>query len=293
MQALGFFAGGDHATGCNVVAGGAAALLSTCLMVELNNTNALIRIYSRMVSCCFLIMMTMHTFLYWNMGTALTTLGVTVFLYTIFHSYQHRQAAGWVYYAFCGLSVASIAFIQIAFFLPLLWIMMFSRLLSMSIRTFSASLLGILTPYWLFSVIKVWQGDIDSLANHFRDIATFSQPFDTNMLGIHELVSGAFILLCALIGTIHYIRTRHQDRIKTQMLYEMMITVNYAAIIFLILQPQHYNKLIGIIEICTSTLIAHFIALTHTYWTNLLTKILLVSTIAITIFNLCRPSLNF
>lgn len=290
---MGLLGNGTPTISTNMVTGVVSALLSTYLMVELNNANSLIRIFSRMVSCCFLLMMTMNTFLYWNIGTAMTTLGIIVYLYTIFHSYQHKQAVGWVFYAFCGVSVASIFFIQTAFFLPLLWILMFSRLLSMSLRTFSASLFGIITPYWFYTLIKVWQGDIDSLKNHFCSLTEFAQPFDISILGINEFVTAAFILLCAVIGTTHYLNTRHKDRIKTQLLYEMIIIINSAAIIFLLLQPQHYNQLIGIIVVCTSTLIAHFIALTSTRWTNMLTKLLLTAALAITIFNLCSPLLNF
>ena len=42
-------------------------LFSTFLMMELNNTNALIRIFSRMVSCSYMALTTMATFLFVSM----------------------------------------------------------------------------------------------------------------------------------------------------------------------------------------------------------------------------------
>ena len=43
--------------------------VSTLLMVQLNNINALIRIYSRMVSCSFLVLMSMVTFIFPGLET--------------------------------------------------------------------------------------------------------------------------------------------------------------------------------------------------------------------------------
>ena len=42
----------------------ASFVISSYLMVELNNSNALIRIYSRMVSCSFIMMVCISTFLF-------------------------------------------------------------------------------------------------------------------------------------------------------------------------------------------------------------------------------------
>ena len=47
-----------------VVAPGVCLLLATYLMMELNNANALIRIYSRMVSCSFIVLATMAVFMF-------------------------------------------------------------------------------------------------------------------------------------------------------------------------------------------------------------------------------------
>ena len=273
--------------------GFATIILTTYLMVEFNNTNSLIRIYSRMVSCSFLVMMTTLTFLYWSVEKNLITLCFIGFLFSIFHSYQNRQAAGWVYYAFCCLSIASLYFVQIFYFIPLLWILMSTRLLSMGLKTFCASLLGMLTPYWLLMAYKLWQGETDYLQTHFVEIAELESLLHLSMLNTNEIVTAAFILLCSFTGIVHIIRTKKQDRIRTQLQYEMMMVIDIFAIAFLLLQPQHYDKLIGIITVCTAPMIAHFIALTSTSWTNMMTKLLLLLAAAVTIFNLWDPLLNY
>ena len=53
--------------------------LATYMMAELNNANTLIRIYSRMVSCAFLVMMTMASFQYTSIGSAVVALCMAMF----------------------------------------------------------------------------------------------------------------------------------------------------------------------------------------------------------------------
>ena len=54
--------------------------VSTLLMVQLNNINALIRIYSRMVSCSYLVLMSMITFIFPDLQQSLAALCFIVFL---------------------------------------------------------------------------------------------------------------------------------------------------------------------------------------------------------------------
>ena len=55
-------------------------LFSTFLMMELNNTNALIRIFSRMVSCSYMALTTMATFLFVSMRAASVVLTLVCFV---------------------------------------------------------------------------------------------------------------------------------------------------------------------------------------------------------------------
>ena len=60
----------------SVIVPGVCILLATYLMMELNNANALIRIYSRMVSCSFLVFATMAAFMFPSIQTAIIMLGL-------------------------------------------------------------------------------------------------------------------------------------------------------------------------------------------------------------------------
>lgn len=288
---------------------GLLTLISVFLIAELNNRNALIRIYSRMVSSCFLVMATTLTITHWSAERNVVTLATSLLFYLLFLTYQDRKATGKVYYAFVSLSVASIFFPQILFFVPLLWLLMGTRLLSLSVKTFFASILGLITPYWIILAYKAWASyavGTDTLppiktffTEYVADIAQFHSPIpyyysifvqpSFSLCSILHIAQYALPILCAIIGTVHYFRTKQQDHIKTQLLYESIIVVNTTAIIFMLAQPQHIESLIGMIIVTTAPLIAHFVALTHTRWTNRLTKLLLFLALTITILSLIAP----
>lgn len=262
-------------------------------MLELNNTNALIRIYSRMVSCAFFVFMTMAASGYMPFSTAVVVLCSVGFYLAIFRCYQDNSAAGWTFYAYSCIGIASVMYVQVLYFLPVLWIIMVAYLLSMSMKTFFASLLGTIAPYWFILAYCLATGNIGRLTAHFGSIAEFGRIGDYTALDGHRIATAAMLLISAVIGTIHFLRTSSNDKIKTRKFHEIFITMDIAATIFLFLQPIHYELLSGIIIVNTSPLIAHYISLTDTRLTNIVTILLIVLAVMITVYNSWMPSSIF
>ena len=219
-----------------------ACFAITCyLMVELNNINALIRIFSRMVSSAFLVLTC-----------------CACFLFPALHE----------------------------FFLPLIWLMMITNTMSLSWRTWIASLLGLLTPYWFGAVWVIYQYDYALIIDHFTALTDFEEPF--NLYGItgYQKATLGLIILMAVISTIHFIRKNYLDKIRTRMFYGFFIWMDLAALVFLLLQPQHFNAMLLIMILSTSPLIAHFVALTSTKLTNITFLVLSTATLLLTAYNL-------
>lgn len=269
-----------------VIVPGICLLLSTYLMMELNNANALIRIYSRMVSCSFVVFATMAVFMFPSIRAAIIMLGVVGFYTFSFRCYQDTHAPGWTFYAYFCVGMASIVWVQSLFFLPVLWIIMRTNILAMSPRNFVASVLGLLLPYWFLAGYLAVKGDISILVNHFTQLAVFTEPFNLTTLNINQIITLSFVLLCAVIGIFHFLNQKRNDNIRTRLFYQVFITIDLAAIVFIFLQPQHYEALLSILIVTTAPLIAHFFALTRTRITNWMFLTLLYSTIIITLINL-------
>jgi hypothetical protein len=125
----------------------ACYILATYLMILLNNFNALIRIYSRAVTSAFIILSGVACFIFPSLEGSIVTLGLMASLLTLFTTYQNREATGWIYYTFLFLGLASLAKVHLFVFIPIYWVMMII-ISNLSLRTFIASLFGLLTPYW-------------------------------------------------------------------------------------------------------------------------------------------------
>lgn len=243
--------------------------ISTYLMVELNNVYALIRIYSRMVSCTFLVLACCGCFLFPSLRGAILQLCFIGCIIILFHSYQDKQSVGTTYYGFLMLGLASMAFAHIVFLIPILWILMATNLQSLSWRTFGASLLGLLTPYWVSVCWFIYQENFTPLFRHFEGLAAFEFPFDYSSLSICQISYYILIVILTLTGVVHYIRRHQGDKIRIRLLYGFFAWMDITCLVFLAIQPQHYDALIRIATVCTSPLLAHFIALTHTKVTNI------------------------
>lgn len=260
--------------------------LAALLMVELNNINALIRIYSRMVSCSFLAMLCMLCFLFPSTSGAIMAPLVIGSMVSLFAGYQDKLAAKPSYYAFLLIGLASLAFVQILFFVPLIWLLMAFLLQCFSWRTWIASILGLLTPYWFGSCWWAWQQDFTFVFNHFMALGDFARPLDFSLLTVPQIVSLAVVMLFAVIGIVHYLRKYHDDKIRIRLIYGVFIWTNLTAALFLVLQPQHYDCLMRMMVINTAPLIGHFLALTRTRWTNMAFYVIVSIVLIMTGFNL-------
>lgn len=134
-----------------------------------------------------------------------------------------------------------------------------------------------------------FKNDIPAFAVHFKELANFGQVAGMQVLTSHQLVTLAFTILLAVTGMIHFVNKAHLDNIRTRLLYETFITIDLLTIAFIILQPQHFKFLYGILAVNTSPLIGHFIALTHTKWTNRYFILLIIMAMAICAYNIWIP----
>ena len=142
--------------------------------------------------------------------------------------------------------------VNIFFFAPVMWIGMFFYLQSLTPRTFVASLLGLLCPYWFVSIYFIYTNDLTLAADHFSRLVEFGKVADFPVVPIGALVAICFVTILSLTGIIHYLRKRINDKTRTRMFYNTFILINIVTIVFFILQPQHYVTLLTIMIVTTS-----------------------------------------
>lgn len=260
--------------------------LSAFLMVELNNNNALIRIHSRMVSCSFIMLTCAACFLFSSLRESIAELFVIAAYVVLFTTYQDKDSPGLTFYGFLLLGLACISYIHLIILIPILWGLMLTNLQSLSWRTFLASLIGILTPYWLLLCWEVYQDDYTLLTPHVTALGDIHIPFQFSVLSPHLSITFVYIAILAILGILHFWKTSYQDKFRIRQLYGFFIRMDLALFLLFCLQPQHGTILLRLIIINTAPLIAHFTALTQERVTNIIFCVILISVILLTAYNL-------
>ena len=272
----------------------ACYILATYLMILLNNFHALIRIYSRAIASAFIILSGVACFIFPSLEGCIVTVGLVASLLTLFTTYQNREAAGWIYYTFLILGVASVANIHFLVFIPIYWIMMIF-INSLSLRTFIASLFGLLTPYWIWIAVVLffYKDNLTPFTNLFQPLTevTFFNAYGS--IPLSHYLTYAFLVILAFTGIIHFLRKSYNDKIRTRQFYYSIIFFNIVVLVLLALFPQYYDLLFRPAIILTSPLIGHFIALTRTKITNIAFYLILITALLLTGFNLWTSSFIF
>lgn len=260
--------------------------LSTYLMIVMNNTYALIRVYSRMLSCSFLVLSCATCFLFPSLNSAITQLLVIASYLILFQAYQDTTSAGTTYYGFLCLGLASLTYVHLAFFLPLLWVLMWANLQTLSWRTFFASLLGLLTPYWFIGCWLIYQEDATPLTEHLASLLDFQPFFDFSSLGAGQTASFILVVFLTMLGAVHFWQTSFLDKIRIRHLYSFFMRMNFLVFLLICLQPQHFDPLIRLAIINTSPLIAHYVSLTNTRLSNVIFCVMVIAILALTTYNM-------
>ena len=261
-------------------------MMTVYVMAQMNNMNALIRIYSRMVSCSFIAMSCAACFLFSSLQGALIQVCYAGAVTLLFMTYQDKQACGLTFYAYILFGTAAIADVRILYFVPIIWLLTATQIQSLSGRTLSASILGLLMPYWVMLCWKVWNNDFSSFLNLFAKWNDFYPILDFTVLSTSQVATWTLVAVAAITGIIHCIRKHRDDRIRTRLLIGFLTWMTLATMFFTALQPQFYDILIGLSIINTAPLIGHFIALSSTRLTNIYCGFLLAATFLLTVYNL-------
>lgn len=266
--------------------GASVLALSTLLMVMLNNANSLIRIYSRLVSCSFLVLMLTDVRMLSSLEDSIIQLCFIASLLILFKAYQDRSATGRIFYSFLFIGIASLLEVKMLCFVPILWILLAFNIMALSIKGICASIAGVLLPYWFCLAYYIYRQVPSLILTHFDGLTAWDIPFSYTDIELSKYIVFAFVVFLGAVGTIHFLLNSQNDKIRTRMFYEIFISLYAFITVSIVLQPSMYDVLIRLLITCVSPLIAHFFALTKTRFTNIAFCITVIVTLAITFANM-------
>ena len=261
--------------------------LSAYMMVEMNNSFALLRVRSRMVSGTFIALTGTMCFLFGSLPGGLVQLFFIIALLLLLSTYQEPASLGRIFYAFLFLGLSSVLSAHVLFLIPLLWVLMATQLQSLSGRGLMASLIGLATPWWFICLWFIFQRDFTPLLDHFASLADFtplSHAYAKVTLGqwiVWVLTAGL-----TLTGIVHFWRNSIDEKIRTRLMYGLFTWLSAVCLLLTALQPQHFDPLMRLAVVCASPLVAHFLTLSSTRITNIAFFVIAAITLAVTVTNL-------
>lgn len=256
---------------------------TTYLMVILNTTNSLLRVYSRMVSCTFLLTVCMSQFLLPNINAHVLMMSLTSFLIILARAYQDAHAPGITFYAFACVGVASLMEPHVLLLTPLVIVVMARNMMAMSARMLSASVLGLIAPYWIGTGVRLLFGRsvssiFSSLGGLFTDMGFSSWTY----MESDRIVPLMFMVLCSVLSLAHFIKYSYQDKIKTRMLLQLMFMLEGLSFLLLLVCPLHFDTLFAMMLVFGVPVVAHFLGTSRGLFSNIGFVIIMIVALLIT-----------
>ena len=260
------------------------------LMIEANTAFTLIRTRTALPVCFYWYLASSLCFIHPFEWSHFAPLAFMLSIFNLFLSYESPSATTSIYHSFLFIGLGSWCFPQIVFFTPLLFICMFP-LRSLSIKTFFAAILGLLTPYWFLFGYAFYFDRIPLFYEPLQELFHFC-PMDYSQLSFPEIVSWIGCTLFLIIFGIHYSYISYLDKIRTRIYHSFLIYSSKATALLGTLQPQHLPILLPIQLIFLSFLGGHLFTLTRNRFSGILFIVTFLMMILLTLYNVWMQYFN-
>ena len=260
------------------------------VFIETNTTFNLIRTRTSMPVCLYWLIATALFFLHPFEWTNLVPLVFILATYQLFHSYESVSSSPFIFHSFLFIGLGSIAFPQLLYMVPMLWGSMIP-FRAISIKSFFASIIGLMTPYWFIFGYALYFNEMHILLTPLREAAHL-YPIDYSHLTLPEIASWGFITLLLIVSGFHYWQISYMDKTRTRIYHSYLAIAGFWATLLSILQPVHWCEWLSIQLICTAFLCGHLFSLTRNWFSGIFFIVTFVLYILLMSFNLWMQYFN-
>ena len=268
-------------------------VVATCVLIEMNNRNLLLRIRSRLVSSTWLVSTAAISATHVYSDGLASAVCVASALYLLFFTYQKRECQADTFHWALLIGVGSIFVPQVIVFMPLFLWHQTVFLRSMSLRSFCAAWVGCLFPLSLWAGYWIVSDNYEMLYAWVSELVAYVPIRPANYLSFtwQQVASWGAVTFFGLLGMLHYLNTSYNDRIQVRMLLYILSVQFFVTEAFVCLQPQHLDTLMPMLVMLASPLIAHFFTLTSSWFTNALFVLSVLGFAALAYLNIFMPSM--
>lgn len=258
--------------------------LMTYTIVEWNNQCQLLRIRSQMNSVTFLAFLCAFPALRTTGLTFIPAFSLLAAYFMLFKAYGEYKPQGYVFHGFFFLSLGSLFFPPLLLLAPTLFASTNIQLRILTLKSFSALLIGLLLPYWLYIAamcVAVPMWGIEETRMRYLD---FHLP-DYSILSLWHWGALAFIGLLTFVAVVHFVSTAYNDKIRTRQYFYTML-ISFVPIIFMTLWwPEDIMITLPLLLLNLTPFAAHYLALAKSHSMTFFFWMWLIILIALGMFN--------
>ena len=260
------------------------------VLIETNTAFNLIRTRTTMPVCIYWLIASALFFLHPFEWTNLVPLIYLLATYQLFVSYESPSLSPPIFHTFLLVSLGSMVFPPFLYIVPLLWGSMIP-FRAMNGKSFLASWIGLITPYWFLFGYGVYFDEMHLLLRPLQEALHF-HPIDYRCLTINEITSWAYITVLLLISGIHYWQIAYMDKTRTRIFHSFLAVAGIWVTVCSILQPVYVREWMSIQLVCTAFLSGHLFSLTRNRFSGIFFIVTFVLYILLMSFNLWMQYFN-
>lgn len=241
----------------------ACTLITAYVLLETNNRCQLLRVRSRMVSSSYLFLIGALPSLHQLTTAHVVGLSVAWANLILFSAYQQHEPVGRMYYGYVLLGAGICAYPPLLLAVPLLWLSCAVHLRTLTLRSWTASVLGLITPHIYLGILMLM--DVGITPEHWTrylslQLPTLPSPATAAMLGVAALYT--------IWSLVHFRATAYRDVMRTRMSYNVLRTELYAALLLLLLWWDTLPQVMMLTLAASAPYVAHYFALSEGRWHN-------------------------
>lgn len=253
------------------------------LLIQGNNVFSVIRVRTTIHSSLYLLLVACMPALHY-LSVELVAFALTcISLHLLFQRFQDEFSQGMAFHQYALVGIASLFYVKELFLVPLFWLGA-GLFRASTLRSFIASLLGLLLPYWFVAGYLSLTNQMNLLYDPFVSLFTWSGfSWEFTPWPAYSIL---LLLLLFVVSAIHTLINKYEDKIQTRAYLHYIIFAGDVLFIILCIWPTSCTGFLPFCCISVGYIYGHFLAVTNDRFSHFFLILSFIAMLILSILNL-------
>ena len=226
------------------------------IMQRISDIEMLIRERTRLPFMLFLLLMSTNAGLIPVKEVSIVLLCLVFAIYELFYSYQSPELTGKFFNIGVLVGIAGLFMPQIVWLMPLFWIGMY-QFRTLELRSFMASLIGVLIIWWFVLAWCVWKHDYLMFSTFYDQLTDF-QFLSVEIFRLYQIGS-IVVLLVLTVAFFHVKMDAFNNSVRVRQMLAFLLNMAIWSFGLILLYGKDSDSFLAVIYLPSSVLIAYFL----------------------------------